>query len=171
MLLLCSAVLLTASTLGPKLAYHTRVEASEHPVARYEAEVDSFLKVHGWRRTGILHLTIDDLQRPAVRYRGGLCAGEMRIAIIPPTGEADELVKRSLRHGERIFFVYEGIVSEEPLRHTYVKDKLTQLLESVGLRSWWRRSPYLAVAAPAECHIENLVPWQLLVSPGERSSS
>jgi hypothetical protein len=171
MVLLCSAVLLTALTLGPKLAYHARGAASQDPEARYEAEVESFLKEHGWSRTGTLHLVIDDLQRPAVRYRGGLCAGEIRIAIISPTGEANELVKRSLRDGERGFFVYDGIVSEEPLRHTYVKDKLAQLSESVGLRFWRHRSPYLAVAAPAECHIENLVPWQLLLSPGERSSS
>jgi hypothetical protein len=171
MLLLCSAVLLTAPTLGPKLAYHTRGAGSEDPAARYEAEVESFLRGHGWSRTGTLHLVIDDLQRPAVRYRSGLCVGEIRVAIIPPTGEADELVKRSLRQGERIFFVYEGIVSEEPLRHTYVKDKLAQLLERVGLRFWPRRSPYLAVAAPAECNIENLIPWQLLVSTAESSSS
>jgi hypothetical protein len=99
------------------------------------------LRGHGWSRTGTLHLVIDDLQRPAARYRGGLCAGEIRIAIIPPTGEANELVKRSLGEGERIFFIYDGIVSEEPLRHTYVKDKLARLLEGVGLRSCWRRAP------------------------------
>jgi hypothetical protein len=167
MLLLCSAVLLTALTLGPKLAYHARGAGSEDPEARYEAELESFLKGHGWSRTGTFHLVIDDLQRPAVRYRGGLCVGEIRIAIIPPTGEANELVKRSIREGERGFFVYEGIVSEEPFSHTYLKDKLAQLSESVGLRSWWSRSPYLAVAAPAECHIENLPPWQLLTSPDD----
>jgi hypothetical protein len=100
-----------------------------------------------------------------------LCAGEIRIAIIPPTGEGNELMQRTLRQGERVFFVYGGIVSEEPLRYTYVKDKLAQLLQGVGLRFRGARSPYLAVAAPAECHIENSVPWQLLVSPRERPSS
>jgi hypothetical protein len=42
MLLLCSLVALTALTIGPKLAYHTRVAGSEDPAARYEAEVESF---------------------------------------------------------------------------------------------------------------------------------
>jgi hypothetical protein len=157
---LCSALSLTALTLGPKLAYYTRGAAEAERHSPYEAKIESFLTGLGWSRIGALDLVIGIEQR-AMRYVAASCAGEVRIAVVPPSGEANGLVKNALRGSERLFFVHEGTASEEPPRYAYLKEKLGQLSESIGL-TFFRRSPYLAVSEPSECRLESEVPWHLL---------
>jgi hypothetical protein len=158
---LFSAAALAALTLGPKTAGYTRSGTKADLLARYEAQVDTLLAERGWRRVGVLDLVADGYYR-AVRYVGGACAGEVRIAIVPLSGEATALVDNMLRDGDRLFFVHDGQASEAPPpRHAYVKDKLGRMFESLGLRIF-HRSPYLAVVAPADCRMETAAPWQLL---------
>jgi hypothetical protein len=144
-------------TLGPKVAHYARTAVPLQ--ARFEVKVESFLTELGWSRAGELWLAIG-LHR-AVRYVSRACPEGAWIAVLPTNGEANRPLDGIIREGDRLFFVYDGTASDGPPRYAEVKEKLGWLSENLGL-TLFRRSPYLAVVAPADCHLESAVPWRAL---------
>src|SRR5690349_10942219 len=109
-LLPCCLIGLTALTVGLKIAHYTETTDLQ---AQHEVRLDAFLRERGWSRAGILSLNvIGDIH--ALRYKGDLCAGEVKIVELPSGGDATLLVDSMIGDGERLIFIHDRIVSEAP---------------------------------------------------------
>jgi hypothetical protein len=148
-----------AVTIGPKLADFRAATGADRDEP-YAARVVSFLAASGWARIGEVDLLIGIEQR-ATQYRAAPCPGEVLVAVLPPSGEADALITERLGRGEHLFFVVGGRVSNEAPSFLFLKDKLGQISEAIDL-PLFQRSPYLAVVGPGDCHLEVAVPWSSL---------
>jgi hypothetical protein len=151
-------VAICALTLWPKIVYYT--EAAADRGSRQEAYVQGFLEKRGWMQVGMLNLSVTGDVR-AFRYTSWVCQGEIRVMLLPSSGEATELAKGMVPEGSRLLFLDDGVLSERAPRHAYIKEKLGRLSKSMSL-SLFAMPHYLAVAAPAECPVETTLPWQLL---------
>ncbi len=135
------------------------------PRAQDEAAIDGFLRERGWSRAGIQDLDVMG-EFHAIRYLSGACAAEIRVMLLPLNGEATGLAGRIVGPGEHLFFVHNQKISDEPSSgRAYLMQKLMhkfgRLSETTHL-PLFRAPPYLAVAAPLECHAETAIPWHLL---------
>jgi hypothetical protein len=158
-LLICSLGATATLTLGLKVAHY--VQVGPDPVTREEAAVAAFLQEYGWVRVGVLDLTVQGYTH-AVRYRARTCAREIRVAVLTPNGQDAGLVNDMVSKGERLLFVDHGTISETPPSYAPIQQKLGRLSQTLHLPFSFA-SPYLAIAAPAECHIETDVPWRSLL--------
>lgn len=156
-LLVCSSVFLGVLTLAPKLAYYARISANGSREAVYEARVEELLTGAGWLRVGWLDLLKDGTER-ATRYTNASCAGEMLVAVLPLDGQ-ETLIRNRMGGRGRIFFIYDGKVIERPPRFLWVRDRLHNLFDSIGL-AFFLQSPLLAIAGPADCRLDATVPWR-----------
>jgi hypothetical protein len=151
-------MLLGLLTLVPKLLYYAGTPVDIR--ARQEAEVADFLARRGWAAAGVLELNVaGDLR--AIRYQSASCSGDLSVAVLPSSGEATVLTKELLTTHARLFFVYDGVLTDAPPHYAYIKQKLGRLSESLHV-SLFRRAPYLAVATSADCAPALSIPWQQL---------
>jgi hypothetical protein len=143
-------------TLGLKVAYYV-----EHPqdslAERSQSALDSFMARNGWRYAGNHNLDVTGIVA-ARRYIGATCPGEVRVLVMDPAGDMTGIVDELPQANDQLMFVHDGVASRVPPDFApagyYLRGMLSKLRV---LRA--RVSPYLALSAPAECHIATALPW------------
>jgi hypothetical protein len=89
-------------TLGIKVTYYTQ-HMREVFESRQQSDLDAFLLLNGWSRTGNQRLDMMGIIS-AGRYVGGNCSGEMRILIMDPAGDTAGVVGGLVEEGDQLFF-------------------------------------------------------------------
>jgi hypothetical protein len=167
--LACSAAIVAAATLGPKIPYYGGLGALPHghdgvnlqTGSASEARVEEFLEHWGWRLIDISPITQDGYFE-ALRWNTPSCAASAFVAIVVRNNENALLIQRELvRNGSTIFYVYDGEIHDRPVRFAYVRDGLGVILRSTGLVSY-RVPIYVAVVQPPGCDLRAAVPWSTL---------
>lgn len=152
------ASLLLALSLAGKIRHYAQLDPGRQTIA--ETRLDSFLVPRGWEKRGAVPLTVAGDYRTLI-WQGPDCAEPVEIGAFSSDGEAAGLIAQRVTPGHRLFFVHDGEALPEPARFAFLRDKLTVILETIGIPGF-RASPYLAVIEPAACHLEDALPWEKL---------
>lgn len=148
-----------ALSLGLKLAYFAS-DRGDSFEARQQAEVDGFLRQHGWRRVGAEKLDFTGIIQ-AGRYRGAACSAEIRVLLLDPIGDMAGIAGDLARDADALFYVHDGAASGEPPVYAPFRQAMGRVVQSLRL-PLWHVPPFLAVAAPEGCDVEHALPWAAL---------
>jgi hypothetical protein len=127
---------------------------------RQQSDVDAFMRQHHWSLTGRENLDATGIIQ-AGRYTGAACSGEIRILVMDPTGDTAGVITELAHEGDRIFFVHDGATFKDPPEYAPFRQQPDRALQGLHVPGF-HVSPYLAIAAPAQCHIDTILPWAAL---------
>jgi hypothetical protein len=155
-LLVASAALLAAaSLLGKALNLGAETDAGFASDGR---RIQDFLGARGWVPSG-----------PAEEVPGGAvlpfrvpgCSGDVRVGLLPATGEIAGLFAAVAGPGTRVFYIHRGRVFDHPPRLAYFQAKLARLASALAF-SLQPDRPVVAIGQPESCRLESTLPWSEL---------
>jgi hypothetical protein len=129
-----------------------------------QKRLNEFFQDHRFVLAGTVDLAPEPRSLTFTTFIGPSCDKAIRAAALSSDLSADQMAAELLNPGERLFFVYRGRVAWGAPVFASVFDRFFLRGEEVGLGRLFKFSPYVGVIEPVDCHLEESLPWQELLT-------
>lgn len=145
-------------------------ERSGTGVVRLESAFDALLEAEGLPVLAVESLTSDGRYRMRV-LDPALCQGPLKVVVSHQRGEQVGLVRAEAQEHERISFVHDGrLYDDPPILTTYGRDGAVRLHRIFAGGRKPAYFAFLAFVAPEDCDIAALADWGRLWRPDVRDA-